>query len=135
MRLAAVVFAAIFFRHYAVDLIAQFYADPVTARKALFYIMAGVNSSLMLALIWTHSPWAPSHGRVAVACVCSWGIFEELQTSVCGAMAWASPIEAPMWGGLCDGAGIPLTMVGAVIAGGLCTVALDWLRGQDERAE
>lgn len=98
-------------RHNVADLLARLFPDPAFARKSLFYAAAGIVGVGLYSIVWLLTPWRPAQTRVAVALVCSWGILEEAQTTVCRVglgLGHPAP-ELDPWRGICDQlSGIPI---------------------------
>lgn len=106
------------YRHHIGDLLARFFDDTIVARKALFYCAAGVVGSVLYAIIWKLTPWKPAEIRVAVALVCSWGMLEESETTICRVSLGLGhpPPALPMGTGLCDAlTNIPITTMQLVL--------------------
>jgi len=120
VKLAAWLLLLIVVCHYAGSHLAQGYADPDAAKRAIFYILRGIEGTVLFMVVSTlaRNRW--------VSVVCLFGIFEESQTAICRA---AKPIaERPaveLFQGLC---GEPWYGVGLFVALGLAVWLADKIR-------
>lgn len=103
--------------HYGTEPLASFYADPIKAHKALFYIAQGLKGVVLWAVVW----WLLAKFKKLTACgatVCMWGILEDGQVAVCRmALGIESyPIASP-GKGLCSlVTGHPTFLFGVIVA-------------------
>jgi hypothetical protein len=104
-------------RHAGADFLAQLYPDPLLARKAIFYVLGGMQGVLLYAVVWSLTPFKPHHVRIGVSLACTWGILEEFEVAACRiAHGIGSTASAPMWQGLCDSiTGWPVTIITLVL--------------------
>lgn len=99
----AILFYLTLSRNNLVDIAAQWFDNPLVARRALFYIAGSVLLCWLYAMVWLNTPWRPAGRRIAIALVCCWGILEEGQCAVCRiATGIDQPAKAEMWRGICD---------------------------------
>lgn len=120
MRLAAVLLLLVVLCHYTDSHLAQGYANPDAAARAIFYMLRGVEGAALFVIVagLARNRW--------VFAVCLFGMFEESQTTICRA---AKPIaERPaveLFKGLC---GEPWYGVGLFVAIVLAMHMADRLR-------
>lgn len=132
----ALLFGLTFGRHHCVDWLAQFFADPACARRALFYVAGGIVACALYALIIRLTPWRPHSVRIGVALVCWWGMLEEAQTVICRVglgLGAPAPIDHP-WRNVCDQlAGIPISTITLAIPACIICWLANNTRGQEWR--
>jgi hypothetical protein len=112
-------------RHYGADFLALLYEHPEAARRALFYVLGGIEGAVLFAVVWSLCPRRPQWLRLSVAMTCAWGFLEESQVAVCRlARGIEQPASAPMWQGICDSfTGWPVT-IGTLLL--VLVVAIMW---------
>lgn len=99
--------------HYTYDLIAAYYPDPHSAARAIFYVLRGVEGSILYLIVWALVPLRPMHVRLSCSTVCAWGALEEAQTAICRAsVGITNNPSTGQYHGLCDFVtGIPVYML------------------------
>lgn len=97
-KLAPLLFVAVVITHYAYEPLAAFYPDPAQAARAIFYVVRGVEATILYAVVWCLTPRS-----AAVGLACAWGMLESSQTAVCrAALGIGSSVEVAAYRGLCD---------------------------------
>lgn len=100
--------------HYGYDPLAQLYADPDKAARAIFYVLRGCESAALYGLLWAYAPRS-----LPVMAACLWGALESSQTALCRlslGIGGNTPTPGP-YSGLCDvAAGWPVSGLTAFIA-------------------
>jgi hypothetical protein len=117
VRLAALLLALIAGTHYGYEPLAQFYENPDRAARAWFYILRGMEGSVLFVLV----------GLLArqrlVWLVCAWGFYEEGTTAVCRLSAGVvKPVEHYPFEGIC---GSGWYTAGVLVAAGLALMIHD----------
>lgn len=89
--------------HYGYDLLAGFYPHPDEAARAWFYVLRGVEGTVLYLLVWRLTPYRPLAVRYGASLVCAWGALESIQTSICRlAIGIEATPETSLFTGLCD---------------------------------
>lgn len=119
-HLPSLLLVAVVVTHYAYQPLAEFYADHEAAARAIFYILRGVEGTILYAVAWTLAPRGSKAYRIGVSIACAWGMLESAQTAICrAAMGIDARATASAYNGLCDVVtGIPvysLTMLFALV--------------------
>lgn len=97
-RLTFIMFIAILTTHYGYPLVASFYQDETAASKAWFYVLRGIEGSLLFLVVM-----ALAHRRLSIIVLCAWGFVEEAQTAVCRlVLPMGSAPKPKPFTGLCD---------------------------------
>ena len=110
--LASLLLLMVVVTHYAYEPIAEFYSTQQSAR-AVFYVLRGIEGTLLYCIVWALTPYKPLHIRFAVSAVCAWGALEEAQTAVCRiAVGIDNHPDTKQYHGLCDMVtGVPIYML------------------------
>lgn len=121
MRLAVFLLLLVVGCHYTDSHLAKLYEHPEAASKAIFYILRGIEGSLLFVVI------ASIVRSRFVLLVCLFGVFEESQTAICRA---AKPIDTKpaveLFTGIC---GEPLYGIG-LVAAGVIALAIEYELGR-----
>lgn len=89
--------------HIGYDVLASFYPEYPRASAAWFYILRGVEGTILYCIVWALTPWRPAHVRLAVSVACAWGALEEFQTAACRFALGFDKVPTPgPYQGLCD---------------------------------
>lgn len=119
--------------HYAPALLGGYYEDSAAAERAWFYILRGVEGTVLWLYIWVRTPYKPLRVRYGVALACAWGALEEAQTAACRLSfdIERRPEPGPFQG-LCDLAtGWPIYMLTLSVALIVATLAVREKPGSD----
>lgn len=89
--------------HLGYDVLASFYKDYARASAGWFYVLRGVEGTVLYLIVWSLTPWNPKHVRLAVSAACAWGALEEFQTAACRLSLGFTKVPEPgPFHGLCD---------------------------------
>ena len=103
--------------HYTYDIIAMYYTDPHAAARAVFYVLRGIEGSILFLIVWALTPFRPLYLRLPISILCAWGALEEAQTAVCRlSVGIENNINTGQYHGLCDVVtGLPIYMATLLI--------------------
>lgn len=115
--LASILLVIVVVTHYGYEPMAGFYADPGHAARAIFYVLRGLEASLLYLIVWALTPWKPIYVRLAVSAVCAWGALESVQTSLCRiSLGIDNTVGTKPYQGLCDlVTGLPVYMMTLIL--------------------
>lgn len=126
-NIAGIAALLLFARHYAGDI---FLAADLRARQWLEYVMSGVTIVAALALVAGLAWLSPARkpGRYALLWVCLFGIVEESQVAVCGAVSYLQSVdpEPAAWVGLC-GSLLNDSPIGGLTFASLIVAVVAWI--------
>lgn len=118
--LGALMLAWVYLNHYGVDHLAAGMADPLAARRALFYVAQGVKGVIFAAVIGLLAPRVIA--ALPLLAVCAWSAWEDVLVASCRLAKGIEVIpNVQLWSGLCgDGlysAGLLVGLLAATVVG------------------
>lgn len=115
--LASLLLVMVVGTHFTYELFAEHYENPQSAARAIFYVLRGIEGTLLYCIVWALTPFRPLRVRLPVSLICAWGALEESQTAVCRVAAGIdNHPDTQRYHGLCDlVTGLPIYMLTLLI--------------------
>lgn len=89
--------------HYAYEPLASLYSNEDQAARVIFYVLRGMEGTILFGLVWLLAPRTPRPARYGVALACLWGMLEEAQTAICQLAVGITGDDTHLpFQGLCD---------------------------------
>lgn len=102
MRLPTLLLVMVVVCNYGYFPIAAFAPDPIAAERAMFYVLSGMQSTVLFVLVWWLTPFKPLAMRFAVSVACLWGAIESALRAVCMIPFGSEPAAVEAGKGLCS---------------------------------